>query len=106
MVIIASGVPGRLNRIAGTAPPRVAPFMIPMRKPKTGSSASGVKPKIEIRIGREIAMAMGPARPGVAPTAMPASTPRNSITGAAGIASPKSENSSGPSNTARMPSQM
>lgn len=37
----ASGVPGVLNRMAGTAPPTVAPFMTPIRKPSTGSSAAG-----------------------------------------------------------------
>ena len=62
----ASGVPGVLNRMAGTAPPIVAPFITPIRNPLTDSRASGVKPKIEIRIGREMAIAMGrqgPASP-------------------------------------------
>ena len=75
VVMYASGVPGVLKRIAGTAPPTVAPFIMPMRKPSTGSRASSEKPKMEMSIGSAIAIAMGPARPGVAPTVMPSRKP-------------------------------
>ena len=40
VVSSASGVPGVLNRMAGTAPPTVAPFITPIRNPSTGSSAA------------------------------------------------------------------
>ena len=103
VVIWASGVPGVLKRIAGTAPPTVPPFMTPIRKPMTGNSASGLKPKAEIKCGSETAMAMGAARPGVEPTTMPRRKTLRIITGVAGR--PKKA-SSGPAKTTATPARI
>ena len=102
----ASGVPGVLNRMAGTAPPTVAPFITPTRKPKTGNRATGVKPKIEIRIGSAMAIAIGPASPGVAPTTVPSRNPARIITRVTDTGRPAMAKSSGPWNTASTPIQM
>ncbi len=53
-----------------------------------------------------MAMAIGPAIPGVAPTMIPSRNPERIITSVTEMESPKMENSSGPWNTARMPIQI
>ena len=68
-----------LNKIAGTAPPTVEPFMTPTRNPRTGSNALTSNPNMDMRIGKEIAIAEGPPRPGVAPTTTPKRNPKNTI---------------------------
>ena len=103
VVSIASGVPGVLNRIAGTAPPTVAPFMTPTRNPNTGNSADSENPNTEIRIGRDTAIRKGPLRPGVAPVTIPARNPVTIIRIVTGISTPRMLNASGPRNTAVMP---
>ena len=72
-------MPGVLNSMAGTAPPTVAPFITPMRKPRIGSSASSEWPKNEISTGSESAIAKGPFSPGVAPITMPRTSPPRTI---------------------------
>lgn len=105
VVIIASGVPGVLNRIAGTAPPTVAPFITPTRKPSTGSSASGVKPKIDSRIGSDTAIRNGPASPGVAPPTTPTRKPPRTISTVTGMPIPRISKAAGPAMTAMTPAQ-
>ena len=103
MVINESGVPGVLNRMAGTAPPSVEPFMMPIRKPSTGSRAAAVKPKLDSRMGSDTAIANGPDSPGMAPTTMPASRPENTITSVIEIGSPNTTATGSAVNTAASP---
>ena len=60
-------MPGVLNRMAGTAPPIVAPFITPTRNPKTRQQRAVFEAKIDMRMGRDMAIVDGPPSPGVAP---------------------------------------
>ena len=79
--------------------------MMPIRNPSTGSRASGLKPKMVIRMGSEIAMANGPPSPGVAPTTMPPRKPRTTMTTVIEIGRPKTAATGASVNTAATPSQ-
>ena len=89
-------MPGVLNRMAGTAPPAVAPFMMPIRNPRTGRKAEVSYPKMLIRMGKATAMAMGPASPGIEPTMMPVTSPRNTISNGSGTPIPRTDTAPDP----------
>ena len=62
----------------------------------TGNKAEISKPNTEIRIGKETAIAIGPARPGVAPTITPVRNPKKTMTNVTGIGMPATVNRAGP----------
>jgi hypothetical protein len=84
----------------------VEPFIMPTRKPSTGNRALASKPNMEMRIGREIAIAIGPPRPGVAPTMTPNTNPKNTIVTVIEIGIGPRENTGSAVKTATIPSQI